>query len=109
MGRYATPVLGLALSVESTAAVWKDKPGSSPTDPLLPGGNFDVDRDAKGVARPDAWSGAIVFHQAARNATTHPLARAFRAILSSLAWRPSKAAKRPDRADGRVAASLARG
>jgi exodeoxyribonuclease-3 len=45
-----------------------------PTDPLVLCGDFNVARDEKDVARPDAWAGTVLFHPQVREAMEHLLA-----------------------------------
>ena len=45
-----------------------------PTDRLALGGDFNVARDEKDVARPAAWANTVLFHQEARSAMEHLLA-----------------------------------
>jgi exodeoxyribonuclease-3 len=45
-----------------------------PTDRLVLCGDFNVARDEKDVARPDAWAGTVLFHQEVRDAMERLLA-----------------------------------
>ena len=45
-----------------------------PTDPLVLCGDFNVARDEKDVARPEAWANTVLFHHEARSAMEHLLA-----------------------------------
>jgi exodeoxyribonuclease-3 len=45
-----------------------------PTDPVILCGDFNVARDEKDVARPDAWVKTVLFHPEVRDAMEHLLA-----------------------------------
>ena len=44
-----------------------------PTDPVIVCGDFNVARDEKDVARPDAWAGTVLFHPEVRQTMEHVL------------------------------------